>query len=160
MIPSAVVFSLLLGVLIFAVLPRGRVWQRTIAATAYILLVGIVFSGSVDLLGRPKPVRLEWRDLKEAEVLSSSLRENQAIYVWLQATPDSEPRSYALPWDMKMAQQLQTAMEEGEASGTGVQMNLSKETGNDTREPMFYARPQPTLPDKNYSAIPLATNLD
>jgi hypothetical protein len=160
MIPSAVIFALLLGILIFAVLPRGRVWQRTVAATAYVLLVAIVYGGSIDLLGRPKPVRLEWRDLQEAQVLGSSLRENQAIYVWLQASPDSEPLSYALPWDMKMAQQLQTAMEEGEANGTGVQMNLSKETGQDTREPMFYALPQAALPDKNYSAIPLATNLD
>ena len=160
MIPSAIVFALLLGILIFAVLPRGRIWQRTVAATAYVLLVAIVYGGSIDLLGRPKPVRLEWRDLQEAEVLSSSVRENHAIYVWLQASPDSEPLSYALPWDIKMAQQLQTAMEEGEASGTGVQMNMSRETGNDTREPMFYALPQPPLPDKNYSAIPLATNLD
>ena len=160
MIPSAVIFALLLGILIFAVLPRGRVWQRTVAATAYVLLVAIVYGGSIDLLGRPKPVRLEWRDLQEAQVLGSSLRENQAIYVWLQASPDSEPLSYALPWDMKMAQQLQTAMEEGEANGTGVQMNLSKETGQDTREPMFYALPQPALPDKNYSAIPLASQID
>ena len=160
MIPSAVIFALLLGILIFAVLPRGRTWQRTVAATVYVLLVAIVYGGSVDLLGRPKPVRLEWRDLQEAQVLGSSLRENQAIYVWLQATPDSEPLSYALPWDMAMAQQLQTATEEGEANGTGVQMNLSTETGQDTREPMFYALPQEALPDKNYSAIPLATNLD
>src|SRR5262249_4630144 len=114
----------------------------------------------IDLLGRPKPVRLEWRDLQEAEVLSSSVRENHAIYVWLQASPDSEPLSYALPWDIKMAQQLQTAMEEGEASGTGVQMNMSRETGNAPGARLFSPLPRPPLPDKNYSAIPLVTNLD
>jgi hypothetical protein len=160
MITSAVIFTLLLGALIFAVLPRGRIWPRTIAVTVYVLLIAVVYSGSVDLLGRPKPVRLEWRDLETAEVLGSSLRENEAIYVWLQADPEGEPRVYALPWNIDTAQQLQTAMEEGEANGTGVQMNLASEIGQDTREPMFYALPQPALPDKNYSSIPLATKLD
>jgi hypothetical protein len=61
---------------------------------------------------------------------------------------------------MDMAQQLQTATEEGEASGTGVQMSMSTQTGPDTREPMFYALPQPALPDKNYSALPINSHVD
>jgi hypothetical protein len=160
MILSAFAFALLLGGFIFLVLPRGWHWQRTASAALFMLLVAVVYGGSAELLGRPKPLRLEWRDPQHAQVLGSSMRENEAIYVWLQFDDGSEPRVYRLPWSIETAQQLQTATQEGEANGTGVQMTMSaSDSGLDPREPKFYAVPQAPLPDKNYGRIgPLSSN--
>jgi hypothetical protein len=160
MIISAVVFALLLGAFIFLVLPRGRVWQRAASATVFVLLIALVYGGSIELLGRPKPVRLEWRDLEKAQVLGASMREDEAIYLWLQFDGAPEPRVYTLPWSMKTAQDLQNAMQQGEATGTGVEMTMSLESGQDDREPKFHPIPQPALPDKSYGAGPLASRLN
>ncbi len=159
MILSALLFALLLGAFIFLVLPQGRLWQRTASATLFVMLIAVVYGGSAELLGRPKPLRLEWRDAQKAQVLGSSMHENGAIYLWLQFDDGSEPRAYRLPWSIQTAQQLQTATQEGEANGTGVEMTMIGEAGLDEREPKFYATPQPALPDKNYGRIgPLSSN--
>jgi uncharacterized SAM-binding protein YcdF (DUF218 family) len=117
MIVSAVFFALLLGAFVFLVLPRGRLWQRTASATVFVLLIALVYGGSIELLGRPKPVRLEWRDMEKAQVLGASMREDQAIYLWLQFDGAPEPKVYTLPWSLETAQNLQNAMQEGEAQG-------------------------------------------
>jgi hypothetical protein len=148
---TAAGFALLLGAFIFFVLPRGRVWQRATSATIFLVLIGLVYGGSIELLSRPKPLRLEWRAATEAKVIGATMREGEAIYVWLEVPGADMPRAYALPWDMQMAQQLQNAMQEGQAKGTDVQMSLPFDPGLDDREPKFYAAPQQALPDKNYS---------
>jgi hypothetical protein len=149
---AAVAFALLLGAFIFLVLPRGRLWQRATSATVFLVLIAVVYGGSIELLSRPKPLRLEiWQRADKAKVLGATMREGEAIYVWLQIPGADEPRAYALPWDMKMAQQLQNAMQEGQASGSDVNMSKPFEAGLDEREPKFYAAPQQALPDKNYS---------
>jgi len=154
MIVAALAFALLLGAFVFFVLPRGRRSQRAASTVIFIALVGIVYGGATELLGRPKPLRLEWRQPQHAQVLGSSMRENDAIYLWLQFDDGSEPRAYRLPWSTEAAQQLQTATQEGEAHGTGVQMNMPLgDSGLDPREPKFYATPQPSLPDKNYNGM-------
>lgn len=150
---SALLFALLLGAFIFLVLPQGRPWQRAAAAALFGVLVAVVYGGSAEMLGRPKPLDLEWRDLRQAEVLGSSMREDEGIYLWLQLDDGSQPRAYRLPWTMEAAQQLQTATQASEANGTGVQMTMSGEAGVDEREPKFYAEPQQALPDKNYQRI-------
>lgn len=149
---AAVAFALLLGTFIFLVLPRGRLWQRATSATLFLVLIAVVYGGSIELLSRPKPLRLElWQQADKAKVLSATMREGEAIYVWLQFPGADEPRAYTLPWDMKMAQQLQNAMQEGQANGADVNMSKPFEAGLDDREPKFYATPQQALPDKNYS---------
>jgi hypothetical protein len=150
MILSAILFTLLLGAFIFRVLPRGLVWQRTASAGLFVLLIAVVYGGALELLSRPKPLRLEWRDAATAKVLGASLREGEGIYVWLQLDGTDEPRAYTLPWNMELAQQLQTAMSEAENTGTGVAMKLPFDSSLDKREPKFYALPQPALPEKNY----------
>ena len=152
MIVSAALFALLLGAVIFLVLPRARLWQRVTSTGLFVVLIAVVYGGSIELLSRPKPLRLEWRDAAHAQVLGASIREGDAIFVWLQFDGSDEPRAYALPWDMKTAQQLQNAMREGQANGTGVQADMPFETGLDDRAPKFYATPQQALPEKNYSS--------
>jgi hypothetical protein len=58
MIVSALLFALLLGAFIFLVLPQGRLWQRTAAASLFVVLVAVVYGGSAELLGkRPCPTK-------------------------------------------------------------------------------------------------------
>jgi hypothetical protein len=153
MIISAAIFALLLGAFIFLVLPHGRLWQRATSATLFLVLIGVVYAGSVELLSRPKPLRLEWRDAAQAKVIGATMREGEAIYLWLEVPGTNEPRAYALPWDTQMAQQVQTAMQDGQANGTAVQISMPFEAGLDNREPKIYAAPQPALPKKAYDQV-------
>ncbi len=84
----------------------------------------------------------------EATVLGASMRENEAIYLWLQFDGGSEPRAYVLPWHMETAKQLHQAMQQADANGTAVRMRRPFESDHDPNEPMFYAEPQPALPSK------------
>ncbi len=148
MIFFAVIFALLLGVCVFFALPRTGTTQRVISVATYVLLIGIVYAGSVDLLGSPKPMRLEWRMPGQATVLAARVQEGEAIYLWLQTPTMKEPRAYALPWDMQMAQQLQNAMQEGESGGRAVRMEMAG-GGSGDGVPKFYAQPHQALPDKD-----------
>ena len=83
MIVSAIVFALLLGAFVFLILPRAGLARRALSVGTFVLLIAVVYAGSIELLGRPKPMRLEWRDAADAQVVSAVPVENQAIYVWL-----------------------------------------------------------------------------
>ena len=150
MIVSAIIFALVLGAFIFAILPRAGLARRSFSVGLFVILIAVVYGGGIELLGRPKPLRLEWRDAAEAKVLSAAPVENEAIYVWLSMPGSPEPRAYVLPWSVEAAQQLQTAMSEAEANGTSVRMTMPVEPGTDDRDPKFYATPQPATPPKNY----------
>ena len=152
MIASAIVFALLLGIFVFWVLPRGSLWRRTMSVGMFIALIALVYGGVLEMMSRPKTVRLEWRNLAEATVLAASMREGEAIYVWLEIEGTNEPRAYALPWDMQAAQELQQAMSDAESNGTGVKVSQPFEPTLDTGEPKFYAMPQPALPPKPAAA--------
>jgi hypothetical protein len=149
MIISAVVFALLLGAFIFFVLPRAGLARRSLSVGIFVLLIAVVYGGSIELLGRSKPLRLEWRDAADAQVVSAVPVENEAIYVWLLMPDSSEPCAYVLPWSLQAAQQLQEAMSQAEADGTAVRMTTPFESSLDHREPMFYAMPQPAMPPKD-----------
>jgi hypothetical protein len=148
---AAIAFALLLGTFIFLVLPRGRQWQCAASASLFLALIVVVYGASVELLGRPKPLRLELRQQADkAKVIAATMHEGEAIYVWLEFPGSDEPRAYALPWNGQMAQQLQNAMQESQANDTELNMSKPFESGLDDREPKFYATPQQPLPAKNY----------
>jgi hypothetical protein len=151
MMIAPVIFALLLGAFIFVILPHAGLARRILSVGIFLTLIAVVYIGASELLGRPKPVALEWRDVAKAQVLSGVPVENEAIYLWLTMPGSPEPRAYVLPWSQNAAQQLQDAMGKAEADGTGVEMAMpSSDAGLDTREPMFYAQPQPALPAKDY----------
>ena len=150
MIASAILFAFLLGAFIFSILPSVGLARRMLSVGLFVALIAVVYGGGVELLSRPKPMRLEWRDAAAAQVLSAVPVDGESIYVWLRLPSSSEPRAYALPWSVDAAQQLQTAMSDAEAKGTAVQMTMPFEANLDDREPKFYATPQPTLPAKDY----------
>ena len=94
---------------------------------------------------------LEWfhRSMSEATVLSARMQEGEAIYLWLQLPNSAEPRYYKIGWSEEVAKQLQQAMREAEKNQGGMKMELPFENTWDTDKPMFYALPQPKLPEKN-----------
>ena len=155
MIVSAIVFALLLGGFVFLILPRAGLARRTLSVGLFVVLIAVVYGGGIELLGRPKPLRLEWRDAADAQVLGALPVENQAIYLWLVTPASPEPRAYVLPWSVQAAQQLQDALSEAQANGTAVQMTLPFEASLDDRAPMFYAMPQPAMPPKDHQDDPL-----
>jgi hypothetical protein len=120
------------------------------------LFMPLGYLGLSDLLSRPKPVALEWwlGQADEATVLGSQMREGNSLYLWLQVAGSPEPRAYRLPWDQRLAEELQKAIEEAARNGTQVQMRLPFEASLDRREPKFYAPPQPALPPKDLTQPP------
>jgi hypothetical protein len=47
-------------------------------------------------------------------------------------------------------------MSKAEADGTEVKMAMLAESSREDGEPMFYAAPQPPMPEKDYRSSPLA----
>lgn len=135
--------------------PR-RLAMKLLAVAGVALFLPAVYAGFAQLLALPKPVALEWwqAHAEEATVLAASLREDEAIYLWLQLRGVDEPRAYALPWHRDLAEQLQAAQREAEESQSQVQMRLPFEDSLDDREPKFYATPQPQLPAKDLDRTP------
>jgi hypothetical protein len=135
--------------------PR-RLAVKLLAVAGVTLFLPAVYAGFAQLLALPKPVALEWwqANAAEATVLAASLREDEAIYLWLQLQGVDEPRAYALPWQRDLAEQLQAAQREAEESQSQVQMRLPFEDSLDDREPKFYAMPQPQLPSKDLDRQP------
>ncbi len=130
--------------------PR-KLWIRAAAVATTLALLPIGYAAFAELLSRPKPVALEWLNQQTAvaTVLGSTIRENQAIYVWLQYGGPGEPRAYVIPWNRDLAEELQRAKREAEQNGGGLMMRLPFEPSWDPREPKFYALPQPALPPKD-----------
>ena len=135
--------------------PR-RLVIKMLALGGLTLFLPMVYAGFAQLLALPKPVGLEWwqANAQEATVLAASLREDEAIYLWLQLKDVPEPRAYALPWHRDLAEQLQAAQREAEESQSQVQMRLPFEDSLDDLEPKFYAMPQPQLPPKDLEREP------
>ncbi len=127
---------------------RRRLWIKVTALVLSALLMPTAYASLLDLLGRPKPIGLEWADVADSRVLGFSFREGEAIYVWLQTEDLPEPRAYVLPWSLRKAEQLQGAARRANARGTAVRMRRPFEPDRETAEPMFYAEPQPPLPPK------------
>jgi len=138
--------------------PR-RLAVKLLAVAGVTLFLPAVYAGFAQLLALPKPVALEWwqAHAEEATVLAASLREDEAIYVWLQLEGVDEPRAYALPWQRDLAEQLQAAQREADESQTQVQMRFPFEDSLDDRDPKFYAMPQPQLPAKDLDRTPPQT---
>ncbi len=85
---------------------------RLSAVLVAALAIPVSYVQFVEFLSKPKPKTFEWfeRDVEEAEILGVSLSEGEAIYMWLLFDGTTEPRYYAFPWNLKMAEQLEQDM--------------------------------------------------
>lgn len=145
-----------IGAALAATLSSIAIWAprsvkiKVSALVCAALFLPVAYIGLNDILSRPKPIQLETahRQLEEVGVLSSLMKENEGIYLWLQLPDVEEPRAYKLPWSEETAKQLHKANQEAEAKGTEVQMKKPFETTVDNREAVFYAAPQVAPPPK------------
>lgn len=144
---GATLAALLSSIAIWA--PRSvKIKVAALISAAMFLPIGYISLN--DILSRPKPMQLETahRQLEQVGVVSSLMKEDVGIFLWLQLPEIEEPRSYKLPWSEDMAKQLHKAQQDAEAQGTNVQMKKPFEKTVDSREPVFYAAPQAALPPK------------
>lgn len=120
------VFIALLAVV--AVLASIAVWShrrtlvRTLAVGLTALFIPLGYLTVTQLLSQPKPMEHEWfkRHVDEAVLLGVSLREGEAIYLWLRLDDSLEPRFYVLPWQQQLAEKLQNIVDEAIQEGASV----------------------------------------
>ncbi len=145
--------------LVFAALAAIAIWSRRsalwkIATLALIVLaLPLGYFAYLDLLAKPKPMHLEYREFGETEIISAVLQEDEAIYLWMNVA--DKPRFYELPWDDATALELQTVMRDARKKGVGVGMRLQElvegafENTEELRPAQkFYALPYPAPPQK------------
>ena len=155
-----VIYLYVVTVLLTAGLAGIAIWSprsvriKVVSISLAALMMPTAYASLVDLLGKPKPVSMEWakQAVPEATVLGASMREDQAIFLWLQFDGTAEPRAYVLPWNMEDAKGLQEALRRAEADGTSVRMRRPFDSDSTRREPLFYAEPQPVPPPKAAAA--------
>lgn len=143
--------AFLLGCFAYVALPAASRARRVVVSASLALVLGALFFGYSDMLGRPKSTRLELLrgGAQEARVLGSYFKEGKGIYLWLQLPGTDEPRYYELPWDEHMAKSMQQAIQQNaDSHGSGVAIRLPFEHSLSKDEPKFYPLPQPKLPDK------------
>lgn len=124
-----IVFSGLLFVV--AVLATIAIWSqrrtpvRTLAVIMTALFIPIGYLGVTELLSQPKPMQHEWfkRHVDEATLLGVSVREGEAIYLWLRLDDSLEPRYYVLPWQQQLAEKLQNLIDEAIRDGASVSIS-------------------------------------
>ena len=80
----------------------------------------------------------------EAQILTSSAKEGEAIFIWLEIEGVSAPRAYQLPWSRELAVKLQGAAENNRENGTGVRVRspLDGEFIENEENPAFYSPPR------------------
>lgn len=156
---SNVFFYVILVALCAAMMATVAVWhtRRVFARISALLLFVLVCGGTMILptvsLGVPKPAQLEVVKVTKATIIAARLREGVAMYVLMMLPGNDEPRYYRLPWDQDMAQQLQKALEQAGEDGT-VEMSNPFESTWDKKDPKFYPKPQPKMPDKPQQSEP------
>lgn len=135
--------------------PR-KVWMKCAALCTLAFFLPVAYFTMTDLLSRPKPADLEWlhRQVNQAQVLGTRMKEGEAIYVWLEMEGVTEPRAYVLPWDKQLAKQMHGAKREAESEGRPLMMGKPFQPSLEQREKKFYAAPQPKLPAKAPAAGP------
>ena len=119
---ATVLAALLAAIAIRA--PRATT-PRVIAVAITTAFIPFAYLGLTEILARPKPMTHEWfnTSAKHAMVLGVSLREGEAIYLWLRVDDSFEPRYYRLPWQQRNAEKLQKAIEEAAEEDIGVRID-------------------------------------
>ena len=87
---------------------------RVGALVVAVLFLPIAYVQSLEMLSRPKPASFEWfeRSQDTAQVLSVSFDEGRTIYLWLRMPGDVEPRAYEIPWNIRLAEKLEDAVDD------------------------------------------------
>ena len=132
----------------------GGTKRKAIALGTALMFLPVAYLSISQLPSRPKPVNIEWLQSVTAEpkVISSVMKEGEAIYLWLTLENVEEPRAYVIPWSDQAARQLHEAQRSAEAEGTQVRMRQPFNNDTAQQDPVFYADPQEPLPEKSTAA--------
>ncbi len=86
---------------------------RAAAIVITTLFIPIIYVQLIEMLAKPKPMSFEWfhRGV-DAELLGTSLDEGRAIYLWLRLVGSVEPRYYKVPWNLRLAEKLEDAVDD------------------------------------------------
>ena len=126
-------------------LSKSRGWM-ILAFFVFFLIMS--FGQYFTLLSHPAPLSWKAFGSEKSQILGHYTIEDEGIYLLVLKPSEVEPSYYVLPWDRKTAEELQKALKEAEANGTGVEMQWPEEGSLERREPMFHALPQPAMPPK------------
>lgn len=151
--------SFLIGIIVYIAIPVTKVWKKSIITLIFACIIGGMFFGYSDMLGRPKSALFDiFKSEKTVKVIGSYIKENEGIYLWLVFPNVNEPRYYKFPWDKNLAEDLQKAIQKNkEQHGGGVATTLPFSGSWDKEKPKFYPLPQPRLPDKPNEVPPSYT---
>lgn len=147
--PVFVFFAAAAALLVF--LTNISLWsRRRLRVKLTALLIALLFLPAgylalITLLGRPKPIDLEWtaHEPDDTVILASQMVEGEAIYLWAALPEIPEPRAFVLPWDEELAKQLHEAQRTAEDSGGTVHAKLPRGDQHQAGERMFYEAPPP-----------------
>src|SRR6202521_1883528 len=91
--------AFLLGAFAYVAVPAGRRMRRAAIAGLFAVILGALFFGYSDMLGRPKSTRLEVfrTGMQDAKVIGSYLKENDGVYLWLKLPRLGQAPHYKLP---------------------------------------------------------------
>ena len=127
----AFIFVTGLAVWTYLCLPRAR--YRILSTLIFLAMSIGTFAAGVEMLGKPKSIALEWRELAGMEIAGIIWNENeQVVYIW--ASGGGAPVAYSFPWpsDQKEADELQDIWRQREQSGDKLYLtgNLGGEDGD------------------------------
>ena len=128
---AAFVLTVGLAAWTYLCLPRAK--YRIISTLIFLAMSVGIFVAGVEMLGKPKSIALEWRDLAGMEIAGIIWNENeQAVYIW--ASDGGAPVAYSFPWpsDQKQVDELQDLWRQREATGDRLLLtgNLGGEDGD------------------------------
>lgn len=153
---AATVFiaALLASIAIWA--PRAT-WIKVVALAVTALFFPLAYAELTGLLSKPKPLDFAWfeRNVEKAAVLSASLHEGKAIYLWLRLDGALEPRYYVLPWRQRFAENLEDAIDGALNTRGGVVLErpFSRRSYDELGELNVKIQPPPTPPRKRPPSV-------
>lgn len=100
----------------------SRLTVARIAAYAALLIAAAAMC--VLAFGVPRPVLMQWRPI-HGVLLSYSLDEGRAIYVWVLPDASPVPLALRLAWSQRAAGKLETVSANGKAAGRRVRVSVS-----------------------------------
>ena len=131
-------------------------WLRVVGATCVLLALVVAFFAQAQMLGRAQPA--EWHIFDggaRVKVLSAKIVEGHGIYLYVLYPDSGIPHSIVLPWNLKLAQELQDTVrgfggaDDANQKSVDIELDLQYRFNWDDRKgPVFHRAPQPAEPMK------------
>lgn len=138
-----------IGVIVYGAIPRTAL--RALCVGAFILLLGSSYGSLIESLGAPKPIKLEWRDLTDREIVALQFGENGEVYAMINR--DDGPALYEFPpmKNSEAQQKLEDAY--GSKERTGAQFYVAKD-GDEVADVELPENPPPKTSQDNVLTVP------